>query len=127
MQHCISLTEAYQLFELECRARRLTPASMDFYRWRLQPFLAFCAEQGAALLTDVDANLIRRYFIELTDRGLADHSVHAAARAIRRFFNFCVTEDAICSHFVATPMIELWSTQWASHPKANLRRLHHAR
>jgi hypothetical protein len=34
------LTAAYDLFQLENRSRRYTPATLDFYTRRLQPFVA---------------------------------------------------------------------------------------
>jgi site-specific recombinase XerD len=96
VQHCIiTLTEAWELFALECRSRRLTPASIDFYRWRLQPFFAYCTESGVTTLDGIDAPLIRRYLVQLHERDLSEYSVHAAARAIRRWLNFCVAEELL--------------------------------
>lgn len=100
MEHWIPLDEAWQLFDLECRSRHLTVATRDYYRWRLQPFLAYLTAAGVESLAGIDSSHIRRYLVQLHERGLSEYSVHAAARAIRRWLNFCVSEELL----VASPM-----------------------
>ena len=83
----LSLTEAWELFTLECRC--CLTASSTIYRWRLQPFIVHCTESGVTTLDGIDA---RRYGALHGD--LSEYS-HAAASAIRRWLNFCVAEELL--------------------------------
>jgi site-specific recombinase XerD len=86
---------ALELFQLENRTRRYSPTTIDFYRKRLQPFTAWCLERGATRLQDMTPRLLRVYLVALQERGLAAHTVHGYARALRTWFNFCVNEELI--------------------------------
>lgn len=92
---CIGVQDAYAWFILECQSRGLTPATMDYYRWRLVPWIDWLAAQDILRIDHITPTHIRRYYIHLYDQGNAAHSVHAAARAIRRFCNFCVDEELL--------------------------------
>lgn len=83
---------AYDEFLLYNRAQRLAAKTQAYYRCQLAPFLQWCAAHQVETLAAFSARLIRAYLISLEERGLRDTSVHAAARAIRVFFNFCVRE-----------------------------------
>jgi site-specific recombinase XerD len=89
------LLTALELFQLENRARRYSPATIDFYQKRLQPFILWCDERGAAQLQDVSPKLLRTYIVALQERGLAAHTVHGYARALRTWLFFCVSEELI--------------------------------
>lgn len=91
----LPLQVCYQDFILDCQSRKLRPHTLEFYEVQLSPFLRFCADQDVAYVGHVTGTIIRRYLVSLQDRGLLDTSIHAAARAIRRFFRFCAEEEYI--------------------------------
>ncbi len=95
MGHCTPLKTAYEIYRLDLQARRFTQATLDFYRWRLTPFLIWCETQAVTNLHELTPSHIRRYLVSLQARGLSDYSQLAAARAIRAFCNFCVREELI--------------------------------
>jgi integrase/recombinase XerD len=89
------LGAAYDGFALYNRAARLSGKTLEFYRCQLTPFLEWCYEHGAYSVSAITPGLIRGYLVDRQDRRLSDYSVHAAARAIRVFLNFCVREEYI--------------------------------
>lgn len=74
---------------------RLTEATLAYYRCQLKPFLHCCDAGACQHGGDISPVLIRGYLVHLQDRRLSDYSIHAAARAIRAFLNFCVREGWI--------------------------------
>ena len=89
------IEQAFELFQLDNRARRLTPTTVQFYRDTLSPFLAFCKGAGATHTADITPAIIRAYLVSLQERDLAAHTVHGAARSIRAFLNFLVREEVL--------------------------------
>ena len=94
-QKSTPLRLAYASFMLDAEARRLTTKTLKYYREQLQPFLDHLHKRGAETPASVTAHLIRAYMVSLQKRGLADASMHAAARAIRAFCNFLVREELL--------------------------------
>lgn len=90
-----ALALAYEAFLLDCEARRLSPKTLRYYRQQLEPFLEALKGQGIKTPGQITANHVRRYYVLLQRRGLAEASVHAAARAIRAFCNFMVYEGML--------------------------------
>ena len=86
---------AFDSFLLDAQARKLTTKTIKYYREQLSPFLTQVKGQGVTTPERVTAHHIRSYIIALQDRGLADASVHAFARAIRAFCNFLVREELL--------------------------------
>ena len=81
---------ALDTYLMDCRARRLSPSTLMHYREQLLPFFRFVGEFGVITPGAVTGHHIRSYIVSLQERGLKDTSQHAAARAIRAFFNFLV-------------------------------------
>ena len=94
-QWSTSIQNAFDLFYLEAQSRRYTQSTLQFYQRRLKPFMQWCAERNVCQLEQLSATHIRLYLIGLQERNLASHSQHAAARAIKTFLNFCVSEELI--------------------------------
>lgn len=92
-----TISDALALFELDARARRLTPKTIAFYQWQLPAFAAWCEERGVTRLADITPALLRAYLVHLQDRGLAAHTVHGAAQALRAWLNVCVREELIAT------------------------------
>lgn len=90
-----SKTEAYESFMLDAKARRCTNRTLEHYKHRLGAFLRFLDEQQVDNLSQITSNHIKLHLIALQDRGLSSHSQHAAARAIRAWMNFCVSEELL--------------------------------
>lgn len=90
-----TVEQALADFALYNRAARLAAKTLRFYRCQLTPFVAWCHNQGSIDLQSISPTLIRSYLVSLQDRALSDYSIHAAARAIRAFLNFCVREDLL--------------------------------
>ena len=75
MLNQLSLEYCYQDFTLDCQARKVSPATLRYYRTQLPPFFAFCADQGIDQVDRVTAAIVRRHLVQLQDRGLTDTSV----------------------------------------------------
>ena len=87
--------EALAIFMLDMKARRLSTHTLDFYESRMNQAFAWFKKREITHVGQLTANHIRTYLGSLDERGLASHSQHAAARAIKTFCNFCVNEEWI--------------------------------
>jgi integrase/recombinase XerD len=83
------------MFLLDCEARRLTPATREFYRAKLAVFVRWCAEEHIENLNELTAHHIRRFLVHILRRGLSGQYQHNLARAIRAFLNYCVRDDLL--------------------------------
>ena len=87
---------ALEIYILDARSRNLSPRSIRYYEQQIGWFIEFLMLQGCDRLDAITAHHIRLYFLHLQEkRGWKPASVQAAARAIRAFFNFCVTEELL--------------------------------
>lgn len=95
------ILEAFAIFKLHCKAQRYRKSSIDFYDNLLPPFFDWLALQGVSLIEKVTAHHIRAHLVNKQivwvgtedEREASGHTLHAIARALRAFFNFCVTEE----------------------------------
>ncbi len=94
-QQRLSLKDALELFYLDCEARQFTPHTLRFYHQRLGLFADWCAAHDAAKLRALDATHIRAFLAELHGRKLSSAYIHAFARAVRTFCNFCVRDELL--------------------------------
>lgn len=83
------LGHALDDFLLDCRARQLAPATIDFYRTKLVPFNAFCAEHGTYTVEAVTSSLLKRFMLAMTDRGCQPQTMCVNMRSVRAFLNYC--------------------------------------
>lgn len=95
MEHCTPLKTAYDIYHLNLQSRRRTQSTLDFFRWRLTPFLSWCEKQNDLHVQEITATHIRGYLVSLQERNLADYSQLAATRAIRAFCRFCEHEGML--------------------------------
>ena len=86
---------ALDLFFLDCEARRLTDATLSFYRGKLSLFIRWCEAEGLETIQDLTAHHIRRYLVHLHRRQLSSQYQHDLARAIRAFLNYCVRDELL--------------------------------
>ena len=89
------LSDALDLFLLDCEARRLTVATRDFYRLKLSLFVRWCGDQGITTLQQLTAHDLRRYLVSLSRRELSSQYQNNLARAIRAFLNYCVRDELL--------------------------------
>lgn len=89
----ITLRQAQEILHLANRARRLRPATLDFYQVNTSRFLVWCELHGVTLVDQVTAEVIRRYLLDCSH--LAEHTQHKHARVVRRFVRFCAAEKLI--------------------------------
>lgn len=90
-----ALRETIGAFLLDAKARNLRPATILGYARQLRAFESFATAQGARTLADVTPTLLRTYLVAERDRGLADDSIHTAARSLRAWCYFCEAEGLI--------------------------------
>lgn len=88
-------SDAFDMFMLDCEARRLTPGTRQFYQYKLSLFIAWCETEGLRALHELTAHHIRRYLISISRRNLTSQYQHNIARAIRAFLNYCVRDELI--------------------------------
>lgn len=103
------IRHALEDFNLFNRAARLSQRTQEFYRCQLRPFLLWCADVDVHAVQRIMPAHLRAYIVHLQNRNLSDYTVHAAARAIRAFLNFCVRKDYLPSSpmaKVAMPRID---------------------
>lgn len=82
-------------FLLDCQARSLRPTTLRYYRQQITWFLECAILNGAKSIEAITPHVIRAYLVSLQKRGWKSASVHAAARAVRAFLNFCVADDIL--------------------------------
>ena len=85
----------FDLFLLDCEARRLTDQTLSFYRAKLSLFFRWCEADGLEAIQELTAHHIRRYLVELHRRELSSQYQHDIARAIRAFLNYCVRDELL--------------------------------
>ncbi len=83
------------VFLLDCRARRLRPATLTFYRQQITYLIDFAIDSNVTEAAHISPALLRAYLVSLQDRGLADASIQTAVRAVRAFCNFLVKEEVV--------------------------------
>lgn len=87
---------SYQLFILDRKAQRLSEHTVRFYKCHIPRFLEWCeTEHHVKSLDEITSVHIRAYYIKLYEAELSSYSVHAVARALRAYFNFCVNESLL--------------------------------
>jgi integrase/recombinase XerD len=91
----IALRDAYTDFILSRQAMNAAPATLDFYKHTVSPFLCWLEQQSITTPQEVTARYIRQYLAELVDKGKADTTVRDHARAIRTLVIFWRVEGYI--------------------------------
>lgn len=104
MQRRITLNQALDTFLLDCEARRLTQSTRDFYKGKIWQFIKFCQDSdrltafNLSPISHVDritSQHVRAFLADVQRRGLSDQYQHNLARALRRWFNFCVADELV--------------------------------
>jgi len=96
MQDYTSLDAWLDSFLLARQAARCSPATIQFYRYMLAPFVEWLRDQcSVAEPQEIDANHIRQWLITLQGRDLADTTQHAYARSIKAWLTWLVDEEEL--------------------------------
>ncbi len=94
-QQSPKITDAYKVYRLDAQARRVTKSTLGTYKDRIEPFIKLCETQDKPYLADITPTILRAYLISLQDRNLSSYTVNGIARALKAFFNFCVSEELL--------------------------------
>jgi site-specific recombinase XerD len=89
------LADTWTDFILSRQATRSAPATIAWYQFTAGMFLKWAEGQGVTEPDQIDARLVRSYIAELAERGKADKTMHAHARAIRTLLRFWAAEGYI--------------------------------
>jgi integrase/recombinase XerD len=92
-QRSTTIADAFELFILDCKSRRFTRKTLQFYEGRLGLFMRWCGETKP--LHEVTSTDIKKYLISLQERDLSSAYIHSFGRAIRTFCNYCVRDELI--------------------------------
>jgi site-specific recombinase XerD len=104
------IDEAFTIFRLHCKAQRYRQKSIEFYDNLLPPFFKWLIGQGVSQIEAITAHHVRAHlvnkqtiYVGTEDESEASgHTIHAIARALRAFFNFCVAETWLTVSPMAT-------------------------
>lgn len=91
----ISLTDAFDLHQLDLKARRCEQSTLNCHRWYLLPFIAWCNDQGVTLIHELTATHIKTYLVSLQERNLTGYTQKGVASSIRALLNFCVRDEIL--------------------------------
>ena len=81
-------------FVLSRQVEGCTPATCKTYRLRIPLFFRYLGEHGGPhSLQEIERTDIERYLLHLQQQALSPFYIHAHFRALRAFFNWCVTEE----------------------------------
>lgn len=76
--------------------RRYSVLTVDAYGKDLEEFAEFIVgEGGGEDLMEVNHQMLRRYLVHLSDRGLEPSSIHRKFSSIRAFYKYAIKEGAI--------------------------------
>lgn len=90
-----TISDALDMFLLDCEARRLTISTRQFYRVKLGVFVRWSGENGVRNLNELTAHHIRQFLVSIQRRGLTSQYQHNLARTIRAFLNYCVHDELV--------------------------------
>lgn len=94
-QRKTTLTNAVEMFLLDCEARRLTVQTRSGYARDLRTLQRWCNDNGLTYLDDLDTHHVRQFFVSLAHRGLSGQYQHNIARSVRAWSNFVVAEELV--------------------------------
>ncbi len=75
-------------FLLDCKARNLSKSSQRFYTIGLQKFIVWCDPFEIKTIEQLTPEILRNYFITLSDRGHNSGGVHGFYRTLRVFLRW---------------------------------------
>ena len=91
-----TITEAIEIYLLDCRTRNLRPETLKTYRRQLAAFRTYAEQIAGVSQTDqISTHTLRLYIAYQQGRGLRSSSIRGAGRSLRAWFNFLIAEGLI--------------------------------
>lgn len=87
--------DAYAAFISSREAANVSARTIDFYDDKLRPFCDWCVTNDVPDVGAIQTTHIRDYILTLKRRDLSPWTMHGAARAIKAFLHFCLSEGMI--------------------------------
>lgn len=100
-QRTIPISEAIELFLLDCKARRLTKASIKFYTSKLQKFVDWFDGES---LHEINSTNCKRFMV--SNQDYSSKYQHNLARALKTFLKFCHAEGLMGEVTFPMPRLE---------------------
>jgi integrase/recombinase XerD len=72
-----------EAFLIDRKVQNLTPGTLYFYREKFKLFIAFCKGEDIQRISQITANVLRRYLLHLQEKGHNPGGQHAALRAVK--------------------------------------------
>ncbi len=88
----LKLQRLIDAFLLDRKAQNLSRHTIRFYRVELSTFATWAKFQGVELITHINPDVLRSYFIHLQEHGRNPGGVHGAYRTIRVFLRWYAVE-----------------------------------
>jgi integrase/recombinase XerD len=79
-------------FLLDCKARNLAKHTQRFYRVNLQTFIDWLDAQAVKTVTELTPDILRAFFVAMTEAGHNAGGVHGFYRTVRVFLRWYVNE-----------------------------------
>ena len=79
-------------FLLDRKAQNLTKKTLEFYRANLQIFINWCDTQAVKTIEQITPELLRAFFVAMTEKGHKAGGVHAFYRTVRVFIRWYILE-----------------------------------
>jgi site-specific recombinase XerD len=105
----LSWDTALRLFMLRCRAQNVAPSTQELYGFKLQLFVRWAVENGAASPADVEPAHLRAFIEACRARGNRPNTVDVAFRILRTFWRFLFRDGLVVRspmEKVARPKVE---------------------
>jgi integrase/recombinase XerD len=97
----LPLPVAISEFLSDCQLRQLSPTTVKWYQYALQPFSRFAAAQGEASADTVTVQTVRAFLAEQSQRVQA-RRVNHYREALDRFYEWLIVEGQVVNNPVAT-------------------------
>ena len=93
---CMTLDEAIQEFEFDCKIRHLSPKTIDNYKKQLRYFERFLAnELSITSVEDVKPSHIKSFLSKMDDAGRKPQYINDLLKVYKTFFNYLESEGHI--------------------------------
>lgn len=79
-------------FLLDCKARNLAKHTQRFYRFNLQTFIDWLDTQAIKTVTELTPEVLRGFFVAMTEAGHNAGGVHSFYRTVRVFIRWYILE-----------------------------------
>lgn len=79
-------------FLLDRKSQNLTKKTLEFYRSNLQKFIDWCDDQAVKTIQQITPELLRVFFVEMSERGHNAGGVHALYRTVKVFVRWFASE-----------------------------------